>query len=160
MLKETIYTVPVLSMDGTTTTLAPYQGQIMLLVNVASRCGFTPQYADLETLYKDYKARGVLVAGFPCNQFLHQEPGSNTEIQSFAATCFHITFPLFGKLCVKGAEQAPLYQYIKAHLEKKPLKFMPWNFTKVLVSRDGRVLRQYPPTTSIKKVRQAIDRLL
>ncbi len=155
-----LYDVPVQNISGEMTTLSSYRGKVLLIVNVASRCGFTPQYKDLEMLYQDYQQQGLSVLGFPCDQFLHQEPGNNQEIKAFADSCFRITFPLFGKLDVKGAQQAPLYSYLSQHIEKKPFKFIPWNFTKVLVAADGRVLKRFLPTTSFKKIRKEIDTLL
>lgn len=115
---HSIYEVPVETMDGNETTLKPYQNQVMLIVNVASRCGFTPQYKELETLHKDYKEKGFSVIGFPCNQFFHQEPGSHEEIKAFAESCYNVTFPLFAKIDVKGAKRAPLYEYIAKNIQK------------------------------------------
>ena len=154
-----LYDIPVMAMDGSETTLKPYQGRVLLIVNVASRCGFTPQYAELESLYRDYESRGLTVLGFPCDQFLHQEPGSHEEIKTFAERCFRVTFPLFAKIDVNGAQRAPLYGYLANHIEKKPLKFIPWNFSKVLVDAEGHVLRRYLPTTSFKTIRKAIDQM-
>lgn len=155
-----LYDIPIQTMNGEATTLKPYFGKIMLIVNVASRCGFTSQYAELEALYRDYQHRGLIVLGFPCDQFKHQEPGSHDEIKAFAESCFHVTFPLFAKINVKGAEQAPLYTYLAKHIEKKPWKFIPWNFSKILVDPHGRVLRRYLPMTSFKTIRKAVEKLL
>ena len=155
-----LYDIPVQTIDGQTTSLMPYQGKVMLIVNVASRCGFTPQYAELESMYRDYQKRGLVVLGFPCDQFMHQEPGGNEEIKAFAENCFRVTFPLYAKINVTGADQAPLYDYLGKHIEKKPLKFIPWNFTKILVDANGRVLRRYLPITSFKKIRAALEGLL
>ncbi|KTD06787.1 glutathione peroxidase [Legionella jamestowniensis] len=157
---HSIYEVPVETMDGNETTLKPYQNQVMLIVNVASRCGFTPQYKELETLHKDYKEKGFSVIGFPCNQFFHQEPGSHEEIKAFAESCYNVTFPLFAKIDVKGAKRAPLYEYIAKNIQKKPLKFVPWNFTKFLVDTQGNVVKQYLPMASFKKIRGDIETLL
>lgn len=157
---SSIYEIPVEQMNGNTTTLKSYQGTVMLIVNVASRCGFTPQYAELEKLYRDYKDRGFSLLAFPCNQFLHQEPGSHEEIKAFADSCFHISFPLFAKIDVRGTKQAPIYQYLQQNLAKRPLKFIPWNFTKILIDRQGQVLKQFLPITSFKKIRQQIEALL
>ncbi len=155
-----LYHIPVRKPDGTETTLEPYQGQVLLIVNVASRCGFTPQYKALETLYRDYKDRGVQVLGFPCNQFLRQEPGDSKAIQKFAESCFRVTFPLFEKIAVKGANQAPLYTYLEKHIQKKPWIFIPWNFSKILVSPEGEVLKQFTPMANIKQIRKHINQLL
>jgi len=158
--QKALYDIPLLAITGETTSLKPYQGQVMLIVNVASRCGFTGQYAELEALHQEYQHRGLVVLGFPCDQFFHQEPGSNEEIKLFAESCYRVSFPLFAKLKVKGAQQSPLYAYLAKHIEKKPLKFIPWNFTKVLVDSNGRVLRRYLPTTSFKTIRKAVEGLL
>ena len=155
-----LYNIPLRTINGDLTTLKSYYGKVMLIVNVASRCGFTPQYAELEALYRDYQDRGLVVLGFPCDQFRHQEPGNNDEIKAFAERCFRVTFPLFDKISVKGAEQAPLYSYLAKHIEKKPLKFIPWNFSKILVAPHGRVLRHYLPITSFKTLRKAIEKVL
>lgn len=156
----TLYDIPITTITGKPTTLKPYQGKVLLIVNVASRCGFTPQYKELEMLYRDYQHQGLVVLGFPCDQFLHQEPGSNEEIKEFAESCFHITFPMFAKINVKGPERAPLYDYLKQHLQKRPLKFIPWNFTKILVDQQGQVLKQYAPIKSFTTIRKAVDQLL
>ncbi|RUQ93671.1 glutathione peroxidase [Legionella septentrionalis] len=159
-MAEGLYEIPVTTVTGETSTLDDYRGKVLLIVNVASRCGFTPQYAELETLYQKYKDRGFVILGFPSNQFLQQEPGSNEEIKAFAESCYRVTFPLFAKIDVKGAQQAPLYAYLKQHIEKKPWKFIPWNFTKILVDTKGRVLKRYLPTTSFKKIEQDLAKLL
>lgn len=155
-----LYDIPIQTITGETTTLKPYQGNVMLIVNVASRCGFTPQYKELETVYRDYQHKGLVVLGFPCDQFMHQEPGSNEEIKDFAESCFRVTFPLFAKVAVKGSEQAPLYAYLAKHIEKKPFLFIPWNFTKILVDSQGHVLQRYLPITSFQTIREAIEKLL
>ncbi|ASQ46386.1 glutathione peroxidase [Legionella clemsonensis] len=157
---HSIYEVPIETMEGARADLKPYQHQVMLIVNVASRCGFTPQYAELEALQRDYQQRGFSVLGFPCNQFFHQEPGSHQEIKAFADSCYNISFPLFAKINVKGPKQAPLYDYLSKNIQKKPLKFVPWNFTKFLVDTQGNVLKQYLPMASFKKIRQDIEALL
>lgn len=155
-----LYTIPLTTTDGAATSLRAYRGKVLLIVNVASRCGFTSQYAELESLFREYQARGLVVLGFPCNQFLHQEPGKNEEIKAFVDSCFHITFPLFAKIDVKGVHQSPLYRYLAKHIQKKPLKFIPWNFTKILVDAQGRVLCRYLPITSFKIIRKSIEALL
>ncbi|MDF1646637.1 MAG: glutathione peroxidase [Legionellaceae bacterium] len=156
----TIYDIPLKTLSGMDTTLKQYQGDILLIVNVASRCGFTTQYKALEELHRDYNNQGVRVLGFPCNQFLHQEPGDSKAIQAFAKSCFNITFPLFEKLDVKGPHQSPLYAYLAQNIQKKPWIFVPWNFTKILISREGHVLKQFLPTTAPIKITKNIQQLL
>ena len=156
----TVYDIPVITIDGKKTTLKPYQGRVLLIVNVASRCGFTPQYKKLESLYRDYEQRGLTVLGFPCDQFLHQEPGSNEDIKGFAESCFRVTFPMYAKIDVNGPHRAPLYAYLAKHIEKKPLKFIPWNFSKVLVDSSGCVLRRYLPITSFKTIKKDLEKLM
>lgn len=161
MPEETnLYSIPIIGIDGKTTTLETYKDQVLLIVNVASRCGFTSQYSELETLYQDYKNRGFTILGFPCDQFLHQEPGSNKEIKQFAESCFRVTFPLFAKIDVKGKNQAALYGYLKQHIQQKPWIFVPWNFTKILVDHKGNVLKRFLPTKPIKYIREEIESIL
>lgn len=154
------YSIPIKTLDGTDTTLATYQGDILLIVNVASRCGFTSQYKALEQLHRDYQSRGVRVLGFPCNQFLRQEPGNSEAIQQFTKNCFHITFPIFEKIDVRGPNQSPLYAYLAKHIQKKPWIFIPWNFSKILISREGDVLEQFLPTTNPNRIQKKIEQLL
>ena len=133
----------------------------MLIVNTASKCGFTPQYAGLETLYRKYAAQGFVVLGFPCNQFGAQEPGDMTEIQNFCSLTYDVTFPLFAKINVNGSDAAPLYQYLKSAapglLGSEAIK---WNFTKFLVDRQGNVLERYAPTTTPESLESAIEEAL
>ena len=139
-----IYSVPVMTIDGRETTLAPYRGQVLLIVNVASKCGYTPQYTGLESLYRRYKARGFAVLGFPCDQFGHQEPGTEAEISQFCSLAYDVTFPMFAKIDVNGPNEHPLYAVLKSGargvLGTTAIK---WNFTKFLVGRDGTVLSRF-----------------
>jgi glutathione peroxidase len=134
------------ALDGTEQSLANYRGKVLLIVNVASRCGFTPQYSGLEALFRKYKDRGFSVLGFPCNQFGSQEPGNADEIRQFCSLNYDVTFPLFGKIDVNGDGAHPLYQYLK---QEKPgvlgTTAIKWNFTKFLVGRDGNVIKRYGP---------------
>lgn len=155
-----LYHVPVLTMEGKNSDLEAYRNKVLLIVNVASRCGFTPQYTELEALHREYYDRGFRVLGFPCDQFMHQEPGSNQDIQAFAERCFKVSFPLFAKIKVKGTEQAALYTYLEKNIEKKSMMLIPWNFTKILVDAKGRVLCRYSPLTSFKTLRKAIEAVL
>ena len=142
----TVHDFSARALDGTERSLAEFRGQVLLVVNVASRCGFTPQYTGLEALYRKYKDRGFAVLGFPCNQFGSQEPGNADEIRQFCSLNYDVTFPLFGKVDVNGDGAHPLYQYLK---QEKPgvlgTTAIKWNFTKFLVGRDGNVLKRYGP---------------
>ena len=141
-----LYAIPLTTIDGRSTTLEPYRGKVLLVVNVASKCGFTPQYAGLEALYRRYQGRGLVVLGFPCDQFGHQEPGTEDEIRQFCSLAYDVTFPMFAKVDVNGPNEHPLWATLKAGapglLGTTAVK---WNFTKFLVGRDGAVLSRYAP---------------
>jgi glutathione peroxidase len=137
-----LYDIPLKDIDGKATSLKKHQGNVLLIVNVASRCGYTPQYKGLEALQKKYKDKGFTVLGFPCNDFGAQEPGTNSEIKEFCDKTYSVTFPLFDKLHVKGPEQHPLY----AALTGKDSPFpgdIKWNFNKFLISKDGKILKRF-----------------
>jgi glutathione peroxidase len=141
-----LYSVPVATITGDQTTLASYRGQVLLVVNVASKCGYTPQYAGLEAMYRRYKSRGFAVLGFPCDQFGNQEPGTEDEIRQFCSLAYDVTFPMFAKIDVNGPNEHPLYKLLKS--EARGLlgtTAIKWNFTKFLVNRDGHVLNRYGP---------------
>jgi glutathione peroxidase len=141
-----LYSIPVTTIDGRPTTLEPYRGEALLIVNVASQCGFTPQYAGLETLYRRHHARGFEVLGFPCDQFGHQEPGNEDEIRKFCSLAYDVTFPMFAKIDVNGPDEHPLFATLKGQARGVlGTTAVKWNFTKFLVSRDGRVLARYSP---------------
>ncbi len=134
------------TITGEAATLEPYRGQVMLIVNVASQCGFTPQYAGLEAMYRRYRQRGFVVLGFPCDQFGNQEPGTADEIRQFCKLAYDVTFPLFAKIDVNGPHEHPLYTALKAAAPGVlGTTMIKWNFTKFLVSRDGGVLHRYSP---------------
>ena len=141
---STIHEFTLNSIDGQPTPLAQFKGKAVLIVNVASRCGFTPQYAGLEALYQQYKDKGLVVLGFPANNFLWQEPGTNEEIKAFCSTKYRVTFPMFAKVSVKGGNQAPLYQFLT---DKKANPStggaVGWNFTKFLADRNGKVIARF-----------------
>ncbi|HOE95316.1 MAG TPA: glutathione peroxidase [Candidatus Sumerlaeota bacterium] len=145
-MTDTIYSVPVEPMadddPATTETLAPWQGKVLLLVNVASRCGYTPQYAGLEQLHRAYFDQGLRVLGFPCNDFGGQEPGTEAEIVEFCQTNYDVTFPLYGKLHAKGEEISPLFEYLTGDKSPHPGE-VKWNFEKFLIGRDGRLVARY-----------------
>ena len=157
----TIYDIPVATIDGTPATLGAYRGKVLVVVNVASKCGFTPQYAGLEALYREYKDRGLVVLGFPCNQFMAQEPKGEAEIKQFCSLTYDVTFPLFAKVDVNGSAAHPLYQYLKAAARGTlGTEAVKWNFTKFLVDRQGNVVRRYGMFTKPKGMAGEVERLL
>lgn len=155
------YDFEVKAIDGTACPLEKYRGKVLLIVNVASQCGFTPQYEGLEAMYGRLGPRGFEVLGFPCDQFGHQEPGNEAEIQSFCSTRYAVTFPMFAKIQVNGASADPLYKHLK-HAAKGLLgtEAIKWNFTKFLVDRSGRVVHRYAPSTPPEKIEPDIQALL
>jgi glutathione peroxidase len=157
----TLYDIPLRTLDGEPTTLAPYRGKVLLIVNVASRCGLTPQYEGLEQLHRELSPRGFSVLGFPCNQFAFQEPGTSEEIKTFCSMTYGVTFPIFEKVKVNGWGTHPLYRMLK-RAQPTILIWGPirWNFTKFLVARDGRVVRRFAPKVLPEWMRGAIGREL
>lgn len=148
-------------LDGQAQPLAQYQGKALLLVNVASKCGFTPQYEGLETLWREYRDQGLVVIGFPCDQFGHQEPGNADEIRSFCSLTYEVDFPLSEKIDVNGDNAHPLWKWLKA--EKSGLlglSAIKWNFSKFLVGRDGKVRGRYAPTDKPESLRGDIEAAL
>lgn len=156
-----IYELSATSIDGTPVSLSTYKDKVLLIVNTASQCGFTPQYKGLQALYDQYASQGLEVLGFPCNQFGQQEPGSADQIQSFCETNFGVSFPLFQKIEVNGSNAHPLYQYLtKAAPGILGIEAIKWNFTKFLVDRSGKVVKRYPPTTKPEDIAKDIQPLL
>jgi glutathione peroxidase len=153
--------IEVRSIDGAVQTMADFGGKVVLIVNVASKCGFTPQYAGLEALHKNFSARGFDVLGFPCDQFGHQEPGDEAEIKNFCALNYGVTFPMFAKIDVNGDNTHPLYRALKkaapGFLGTQAIK---WNFTKFLVGRDGTVLKRYAPNDKPEDITGDIEKAL
>jgi len=149
------------AIDGVDRSVAEYKGKVLLVVNVASKCGFTPQYSGLEALQRQYADRGFAVLGFPCDQFGHQEPGNEEEIRKFCSLNYDVTFPMFAKIEVNGAGAHPLYEHLKSSapgvLGTEGIK---WNFTKFLVDREGRVVRRYAPTDKPESLAADIEKLL
>ena len=139
-----LHDIPLKNIDGETTSLAPYKGKVMLIVNVASKCGLTPQYEALEALHRKHADAGLVVLGFPCNQFGNQEPGSNAEIKEFCSLKFNVSFPMFDKLDVNGEHRHPLYVALAGKDSPFPGD-IGWNFTKFIVGRDGRILHRFAP---------------
>ncbi len=158
---NSLYDIDVTTIDGQHLRLDTYRGQVLLIVNVASRCGFTPQYAGLEALYRKYKSNGFTILGFPCDQFGHQEPGNDAEIKNFCRLTYDVTFPLFAKIDVNGPNAHPLYEHLKSarrgFLGSKAIK---WNFTKFLVDRNGNVVDRYAPSTAPDKIESDLKSLL
>lgn len=156
-----IYDFSAKKLGGEETSLDTFRGTVLLIVNVASKCGFTPQYEGLEALYRKYSAKGLAVLGFPCNQFGSQEPGDASEIAQFCSRTYDVTFPMFEKIDVNGTGAHPLYQFLKAEqtgvLGTEPIK---WNFTKFLVDRQGQVMGRFAPTTKPSEMEPDIERLL
>jgi len=142
-----VYDFSARTIDGNEQSLSAYRGHALLIVNVASKCGFTPQYAALEALHRKYHERGFDVLGFPCDQFGHQEPGDEAEIRSFCSLTYEVTFPMFSKIRVNGSDAHPLYRYLKESLPGLlGSEGIKWNFTKFLVGRNGEPLKRYAPT--------------
>ncbi|MFD9628457.1 glutathione peroxidase [Peribacillus muralis] len=156
-----IYEYKVNKINGETISLEEYRGKVMLIVNTASKCGFSPQYDDLQSLYVQYKEDGLVVLGFPCNQFLNQEPGDDLEIDSYCKLNHGVTFPMFAKVNVNGKEAHPLFSYLA---ENAPglmgSKSIKWNFTKFLIDRDGKIVSRYAPKTKPMELESDIKKLL
>lgn len=156
-----LYDFEVTTIDGQRQRLDVYRGQVLLIVNVASRCGFTPQYAGLEAMYRKHREQGLTVLGFPCDQFGHQEPGDETEIKDFCKLTCDVTFPLFDKIAVNGLAAHPLYQYLKsARRGLWGTKAIKWNFTKFLINRHGLVDRRFAPNLGAERIEADLLRLL
>ena len=183
--KQSIYDFSVKDIEGKEVSMSQYKGKVLLIVNVASKCGLTPQYEGLEALYQKYKDQGLEILAFPCNQFLGQEPGTNDEIQSFCSLTYNVTFPLFDKIDVNGENESPLYTYLKAqapfagypegteefgdmltHIHQKTgTRFdqgdaIKWNFGKFLVSKDGKTIIRFEPMVSPDMMEQDIEKML
>jgi glutathione peroxidase len=156
-----IYDFSMRTIDGIELPLSKYRSRVLLIVNVASQCGFTPQYAGLESLYKKFHERGLEVLGFPCDQFGHQEPGNEAEIKKFCSLTYGISFPMFAKIKVNGADADPLYTYLK---EARPgvlgLEAVKWNFTKFLVGKDGVPIKRYAPADKPESIEAEIEAAL
>jgi glutathione peroxidase len=156
-----LYDIPVTTIDGKPGTLAPYRGRTLLIVNVASNCGYTPQYKGLEELHRRYRDKGLTVLGFPCDQFGHQEPGTEEEIQRFCSVRYDVTFPLFAKIDVNGPATHPLYALLKAAAPGiAGTQSIKWNFTKFLVGKDGTVIRRYASRETPQSIERDIASLL
>lgn len=158
---DSLFDIPLKDIDGNAATLKPYAGKVLLVVNVASKCGFTPQYTALEAVYKKYQDRGLVVCGFPCNQFAGQEPGTDAEIKEFCTSKYNVTFPMFDKLEVNGANRHPLYVALAGKDSPFPGNIR-WNFTKFLIGRDGKIVARFDSKVrpDSAEVTQAIETAL
>lgn len=158
---EGLYTIDVETIEGERTNLNQYRGKVLIIVNVASKCGFTSQYEGLEELYRKYSQKGLVILGFPCNQFGQQEPGSGQEIMDFCRLNYGVTFPMFAKIEVNGDNVHPLFEYLKRErpglLGSRRIK---WNFTKFLVDPAGKVVRRFAPNTTPSEIEKEIEQLL
>ncbi|HET8800188.1 MAG TPA: glutathione peroxidase [Marinobacter sp.] len=161
MAGPTVYDFTVRDIQGNEKRMSDYQGQVLLIVNTASKCGFTPQFEGLQSLHEALGEQGFEVLGFPCNQFLNQDPGNDDAISQFCSLNYGVDFPMFSKIEVNGASTHPLFQFLKK--EARGLmgtEKVKWNFTKFLVGRDGQVVRRYPPTAKPEDIRADIEKLL
>ena len=156
----TLYDYSVKTRDGKEISLKDYEGKVLLIVNTATGCGFTPQYTGLQELYNKYKAQGFEILDFPCNQFLNQAPGSDEEIHTFCTGRFGITFPQFAKIDVNGKNEDPLYTYLKSKKRGKFSSKIKWNFTKFLIGKDGTVLERFAPTDTPEKIDSYIAKII
>lgn len=161
MTAQSVYDIEVQDIKGESHSMGEYQGKVMLIVNTASKCGFTPQFEGLQGLYTDLKDKGLAVLGFPCNQFMSQDPADNDAISQFCSLNYGVDFPMFAKIEVNGPNTHPLYGFLKSQakglLGSEKIK---WNFTKFLLNRDGQVVKRYPPTAKPEAIRGDIERLL
>lgn len=158
---ESIYDIKLKDIDGKDTTLAAYKGKAVLIVNVASKCGYTPQYKGLEAVYEKYKGQGFVVLGFPCNQFGSQEPGTNEEIKQFCSSKYNVTFPMYDKIDVNGANRHPLYVALAGKDSPYPGD-IKWNFNKFLIGKDGKIVKRFDSkvTPESEEMAQAIEAAL
>ena len=157
---SSIYDFTAKSLSGKDVSLGDYRGQVLLIVNTASKCGFTPQYEGLEKLHEELHPKGLTVLGFPCNQFGHQEPGSENEIGEFCQVNYGVSFPMFAKIDVNGPDAHPLYRYLKHEKSGLLGGRIKWNFTKFLVDREGHVVARYAPTTKPTDLQKPVAKLL
>ena len=157
---QTIYDFEINRLNGEKESLSTYKGSVLLIVNTASECGFTPQYEGLQELYTELKDKGLVVMGFPCNQFGSQEPGEAKDIENFCTVNYGVTFPIFEKIDVNGDHAHPLYQYLKSEQGGILGNSIKWNFTKFLVDKDGKVIDRFAPTTKPEKLKEDILKLL
>lgn len=160
MMENDFYNLTALTNKGTPLSLSQYKGKVLLIVNTASKCGFTPQYKGLQRLYEKYRDRGFEILAFPCDQFAHQEPGNNEEIAQFCQTNFGVTFPLMSKIEVNGPNTHPVFAWLKKKAPGLIGKSIKWNFTKFLISRDGTKVTRYAPTVEPATIESDIEKAL
>jgi len=158
--KMTIYDIKVTTIDEKEITLDKYRGKVMLIVNVASNCGFTSQYEGLQKLHEKYSSQGLAILGFPCNQFMNQEPQNNEKIKFFCTTTYNVGFDMFSKIEVNGKETHPLYAHLKKEASGVIGDSIKWNFTKFLVDREGKVIKRYAPSTTPQQIESDIAKIL
>ncbi|MCK5811326.1 MAG: glutathione peroxidase [Clostridiales bacterium] len=155
-----IYDITVENILGFENTLKEYKGKFIIIVNTASKCGFTPQFEGLEKLYKEYKAKGLIIIGFPCNQFKNQDPGTNEEILSFCQSTYKITFPMYSKIDVNGDSRHELYKFLIMNTPRKKGKDIKWNFEKFLISREGKIINRYSSVVTPYKIGKNIKKII
>lgn len=155
-----IYDIKVTNAKNQEVSLGDYKGKALLIVNTASKCGFTPQYEDLQKLYEEFHDKGLEILAFPCDQFAHQEPGDNAAIQEFCKINYGLTFPVFGKINVNGEETHPLYKYLKSKKSSILGSKIKWNFTKFIVDKSGNVVKRYAPTVKPLDMKSDIEKIL
>lgn len=160
MNEKNFYDFNAKDIQGNDVSMEKYKGKVILVVNTASKCGFTPQFADLEEIYKKYKDQGLMVLGFPCNQFAKQDPGSNEEILNFCQLNYGVSFDMFEKIDVNGKQEHPLFKFLKKETKGILSSRIMWNFTKFLIDRNGNVVKRYSPNTNPKKIEKEIKELL
>ena len=159
--EKNIYNYRVKNAAGLEINLSDYKGKVLLIVNVASKCGFTPQYQGLESLYKEFKNSGLVILGFPCNQFGAQEPGNESEIKQFCSLTYDVSFPIMSKINVNGSDSAPIYNFLKSSAPGfLGTEVIKWNFTKFLIGKDGQVIKRYAPTVEPKDITEDIKKAL
>ena len=154
------YDFSAVKMNGETVSMSDYKEKVVIVVNTASKCGFTPQFEGLEKLYENYKDQGLEILGFPCNQFANQDAGENSEIKEFCQLNYGVTFPMFQKIKVNGKEAHPLYQFLKKEAKGALSGTIKWNFTKFLIDREGNVIERFAPKTEPKEMEEEIQKLL
>ena len=159
-MSGSIYDFEVKQPDGKEKNLSDYKGKVLLIVNTASQCGFTPQFEGLQKLYEKYSPKGFTVLGFPCNQFANQDPGTDEEILSFCSLNYGVTFPVFSKIEVNGTNEHPLYKFLKSKASGFFSKRIKWNFTKFLVDKNGKVIKRFNPATKPEQLEKYIEELL